>query len=384
MTLEYLQNYWWVLISVLGGILVFLLFVQGGQSMLLGTHSRERRELIVNSMGRKWELTFTTLVVFGGAFFASFPLFYSTSFGGAYWLWTIILFSFIVQAVSYEYRGKSGNIYGTGTYDFFLFLNGCVGCILLGVAVSMFFFGADFSVQRGSLLDTGSPVISKWAPTHGFEAIFNWKNLVLGVAVLFLARMQASLYMINNIIGDYNFLEQLKNRALINGGIFVVFFLWFLAMVLTTTGYTVVSGPDYIQEITVTPFKYFHNYIDMWWNLLILLLGVVLVLYGLLRTCLSKEKWNKGIWFTGLGTFLAVVSLFFAAGFNDTAFYPSLTDPASSLTIRNSSSSEFTLKTMSYVSLVIPFVLAYIWYVWHSMDRQKLSPHELESTSHKY
>lgn len=384
MTLEYLQNYWWVLISVLGGILVFLLFVQGGQSMLLGTHSRERRELIVNSMGRKWELTFTTLVVFGGAFFASFPLFYSTSFGGAYWLWTIILFSFIVQAVSYEYRGKSGNIYGTGTYDFFLFLNGCVGCILLGVAVSMFFFGADFSVQRGSLLDTGSPVISKWAPTHGFEAIFNWKNLVLGVAVLFLARMQASLYMINNIIGDYNFLGQLKNRALINGGIFVVFFLWFLAMVLTTTGYTVVSGPDYIQEITVTPFKYFHNYIDMWWNLLILLLGVVLVLYGLLRTCLSKEKWNKGIWFNGLGTFLAVVSLFFAAGFNDTAFYPSLTDPASSLTIRNSSSSEFTLKTMSYVSLVIPFVLAYIWYVWHSMDRQKLSPHELESTSHKY
>ena len=253
MTLEYLQNYWWVLISVLGGILVFLLFVQGGQSMLLGTHSRERRELIVNSMGRKWELTFTTLVVFGGAFFASFPLFYSTSFGGAYWLWTIILFSFIVQAVSYEYRGKSGNIYGTGTYDFFLFLNGCVGCILLGVAVSMFFFGADFSVQRGSLLDTGSPVISKWAPTHGFEAIFNWKNLVLGVAVLFLARMQASLYMINNIVGDYNFLGQLKNRALINGGIFVVFFLWFLAMVLTTTGYTVVSGPAYTCLLYTSP-----------------------------------------------------------------------------------------------------------------------------------
>lgn len=384
MTLEYLQNYWWVLISVLGGILVFLLFVQGGQSMLLGTHSKLRRDLIVNSMGRKWELTFTTLVVFGGAFFASFPLFYSTSFGGAYWLWILILFSFIVQAVSYEYRSKAGNVYGTRTYDAFLFINGCVGCILLGVAVSMFFFGAEFTVQRGSLLDTGSPVISKWAPTHGFEAIFNWKNLILGVAVLFLARMQASLYMINNIVDDHNFFVQLRNRALIDGGIFVVFFLWFLTMVCTATGYTVVSGPDYTQEVTETPFKYFHNFIHMWWDLVILLLGVVSVLYGLLRTCFSKEKWKKGIWFTGIGTFLAVVSLFFVAGFNDTAFYPSLTDPSSSLTIRNASSSEFTLTAMSYVSLVIPFVLGYIWYVWHSMDRKKLTPHEMETTSHKY
>ena len=205
MTLEYLQNYWWVLISVLGGILVFLLFVQGGQSMLLGTQSKARRNLIVNSMGRKWELTFTTLVVFGGAFFASFPLFYSTSFGGAYWLWMLILFSFILQAVSYEYRSKAGNVYGTRTYDVFLFINGFVGCILLGVAVSMFFFGAEFTVQRGNLLDTGSPVISRWTLTHGFEAIFNWKNLILGVAVFFLARMQASLYMMNNIIDDTNF-----------------------------------------------------------------------------------------------------------------------------------------------------------------------------------
>ncbi len=227
MTLEYLQNYWWLLISVLGGILVFLLFVQGGQSMLFGLSSRSRRELVVNSMGRKWELTFTTLVTFGGAFFASFPLFYSTSFGGAYWLWTLILFSFIVQAVSYEYRNKAGNIYGTGTYDAFLFINGCVGCILLGVAVSMFFFGAEFTVKRGNLLDAGNPVISQWASTHGFEAIFNWKNLILGVAVLFLARMQACLYMMNNISGDDQFFNILKNRALINGGIFVVFFLWF-------------------------------------------------------------------------------------------------------------------------------------------------------------
>jgi len=384
MTLEYLQNYWWVLISVLGGILVFLLFVQGGQSMLLGTHSHERRELIVNSMGRKWELTFTTLVVFGGAFFASFPLFYSTSFGGAYWLWILILFSFIIQAVSYEYRAKAGNVYGTKTYDIFLFINGCVGCILLGVAVSMFFFGAEFTVQRGSLVNSGSPVISKWASSHGFEAIFNWKNLILGVAILFLARMQASLYMINNIVGDHNFHRQLKNRAFINGSIFVVFFVWFLTMVCTATGYTVTSNNDYTVDVTVTPFKYFNNFITMWWDLVILLLGVVLVLYGLLRTYLSKEKWTKGIWFTGIGTFLAVVALFFAAGFNDTPFYPSLPDPSSSLTIRNASSSEFTLMSMSYVSIVIPFVLAYIWYVWHSMDRKKLSHHELENTSHKY
>lgn len=212
MTLEYLQNYWWLLISVLGGLLVFLLFVQGGQSMLLGEKSSLRRDLIVNSMGRKWELTFTTLVTFGGAFFASFPLFYSTSFGGAYWLWILILFSFIVQAVSYEYRNKQGNIYGTHTYDIFLFINGCVGCILLGVAVSMFFFGAEFTVSRSSLLDSGSPVISRWVPTHGFEAIFNWKNLILGVAVLFLARMQACLYMMNNISEDPDFYTVLKDR----------------------------------------------------------------------------------------------------------------------------------------------------------------------------
>ena len=384
MTLEYLQNYWWVLISVLGAILVFLLFVQGGQSMLLSTPTKERRDLIVNSMGRKWELTFTTLVVFGGAFFASFPLFYSTSFGGAYWLWVLILFSFIVQAVSYEYRSKAGNVYGTRTYDVFLFINGCVGCILLGVAVSMFFFGADFTVQRGNLLDSASPVISRWVPTHGFEAIFNWQNLILGVAVLFLARMQSCLYMMNNITEDPDFFNSLKNKALVNGGIFVVFFLWFLTMVLIHTGYTVVDNPDYTVSVTETPYKYFHNFCTMWWDAVILLLGVVLVLYGLLRSCFSKTPWTKGIWFTGIGTFLAVLSLFFVAGFNDTPFYPSLLDPASSLTIRNASSSEFTLKCMSIVSILIPFVLAYIWYVWYSMDKRKLTPGEMETTTHKY
>ena len=382
MALEYLQNYWWLLISILGALLVFMLFVQGGQTMLLGPDSKVNKELIVNSMGRKWELTFTTLVVFGGAFFASFPLFYSTSFGGAYWLWILILFSFIVQAVSYEYRAKAGNIYGTKTYDTFLFINGCVGCILLGVAVSMFFFGAEFTVTRGSLLDTGSPVISKWADTHGFEAIFNWKNLILGVAVLFLARTQACLYMMNNI-DDADFFNSLKNRALLNGGVFVIFFLWFLAQLCTATGYTATLNPDYSVTVTETPFKYFHNFTHLWWAGCTLIIGVVLVLFGLLKSCFSKH-FTKGIWFTGIGTVFAVLSLFWVAGYGDTPFYPSLIDPASSLTIRNASSSEFTLKAMSYVSIVIPFVLAYIAYVWYSMDRRKLTPNEMETTSHKY
>ncbi len=383
MTLEYLQNYWWLLISVLGGLLVFLLFVQGGQTMILGAANQTRRDLIVNSMGRKWELTFTTLVVFGGAFFASFPLFYSTSFGGAYWLWVLILFSFILQAVSYEYRNKHGNVYGTRTYDIFLWINGCVGCVLLGVAVSMFFFGAEFSVSRGSLLDNGSPVISKWVSTHGFEAIFNWKNLILGVAVLFLARTQACLYMMNNITDDKDFFAALKAKALINGGIFVVFFLWFLAMLLTATGYDVTTNADFTVCATPAPYKYLHNYISMWWAGAALLLGVVLVLTGLLRSVFAS-RYTKGIWLTGTGTFLVVASLFWVAGYGDTAFYPSLQDPASSLTIRNASSSQFTLEVMSWVSICVPFVVAYIAYVWHAMDRRKLTPEEIETTTHKY
>ncbi len=383
MTLEYLQNYWWLLASVLGGILVFLLFVQGGQSMLLTAGSSKRRDLIVNSMGSKWELTFTTLVVFGGAMFASFPLFYSTSFGGAYWLWILILFSFVLQAVSYEYRRKKGNIYGTRTYDIFLFLNGCVGCILLGVAVSMFFFGGEFTVTRGNLLDRSNPVISQWASTHGFEAIFNWKNLILGVAVLFLARMQASLYMMNNIEDDPDFFATLKIKALFNGGIFVVFFLWFLTMICTTTGYTVISEGIRTIDVQETPYKYFFSFLHLWWALAVLLIGVVCVLYGLLRSVLSKH-FTKGIWFTGIGTFLAVIALFWVAGYDNAAFYPSLTDPMSSLTIRNASSSEFTLKAMSWVSVIVPLVLAYIAYVWYSMDRKKLTPESLDSSDHSY
>lgn len=382
--MELLQNYWWVLISVLGGILVFLLFVQGGQSMLFGARTDERRELIVNSMGRKWELTFTTLVVFGGAFFAAFPLFYSTSFGGAYWLWILILFSFIVQAVSYEYRRKRGNVYGQGTYDAFLFINGCVGCLLLGVAVAMFFFGGEFTVVRGNLIDAGSPVISRWAPTHGLEAVFDWRNLTLGVAVLFLARAMACLYMMNNITHDPSFFSTLQRKALVNGGIFLVFFLWFLTMVLTADGFTVVSDADGRNvSVELTPFRYFHNLVGHWWILVTMLVGVVCVLYGWLRSCFRKH-YTKGIWWAGAGVFLTVVSLFWLAGFGGTAFYPSLTDPMSSLTIRNSSSSRFTLTVMSYVSIIIPFVLAYIWYAWASIDRRKLTPAELRNTDHKY
>ncbi|MCM1377462.1 MAG: cytochrome d ubiquinol oxidase subunit II [Clostridium sp.] len=382
MTLEYLQNYWWLLISILGGLLVFLLFVQGGQSMLLDTREESDRSLIVNSMGRKWELTFTTLVTFGGAFFASFPLFYSTSFGGAYWLWILILFSFIVQAVSYEYRSKAGNLYGTRTYDTFLFINGCIGCLLLGVAVSMFFFGGDFTVDRGNLLDGSSPVISRWAETHGLEAIFNWKNLVLGIAVLFLARTLACQYMINNI-SDESFTARLRIRCMLNAGIFVVFFLWFLTMVLLATGYTVVSYTASTVEVAEEPYKYFHNLTECWWEGVCLLIGVVCVLYGIIRT-VASQTWKKGIWWSGIGTFLTVASLFWAVGYNDTPFYPSLTEPSSSLSIRTASSSEFTLTCMSWVSLIIPFVLGYIAYVWYSMDHKKLSAEELKSTTHKY
>lgn len=370
MTLEYLQNYWWMIISILGGILVFLLFVQGGQSMIFSlANTPERRDALVGAMGSKWELTFTTLVTFGGAFFASFPLFYSTCFGGAYWLWILILFSFVLQAVSYEYRRKRGNVLGEKTYDIFLLINGCVGCILLGVAVALFFFGAEFSVNRGNILAGESPVISRWADTHGFEAIFNWKNLVLGVAVLFLARMQGALYMMNKVNADKEFFSRLKTAALINGGIFVVAFLTFLSLLFTQTGYNVVSEQGQTVLLSEEPFKYWNNMTEQWWEMLVLLLGVVLVLYGVFKSVFS-ERYVYGIWFTGFGTFFAVIALFWSAGYGNTAFLPSNMDPMSSLTIRNASSTEFTLGAMSYASIFIPFVLAYIWYVWRKMDKK--------------
>lgn len=372
MELESLQIYWWLLISVLGALLVFLLFVQGGQTFLLGVSDRsEASQLMVSSLGHKWELTFTTLVVFGGAFFASFPLFYSTSFGGAYWLWMLILISFVLQAVSYEFRAKSGNIFGTRTYDTFLFINGCVGCILLGVAVSMFFFGAEFSVSKGNILDAGAPVISRWAPTHGLEAIFYWKNLVLGFAVLFLARTQAALYFLNNDEGGDAIFAANKRRVLVNGVIFVVFFLLFVALLLAAPGLQTVhdGGIDGGKSVfEVRDFKYFFNYIEMWWCLAIFLVGVVMVLYAVLKSAFAKH-YTHGIWWSGIGSILVVLTLFWVAGYNNTPYYPSLIDPSSSLTIHNSSSSLFTLTVMSWVSLVIPFVVAYIAYAWYAMDR---------------
>ena len=372
MTLELLQNYWWVIVSVLGGILVFLLFVQGGQSLLLSAPEQEWTPVIIGCIGRKWELTFTTLVTFGGAAFASFPLFYSTSFGGAYWLWILILFSFVLQAVSYEYRSKKGNLYGRRTYDIFLFVNGCVGCILLGVAVAMFFFGGDFVVDRSGILNASSPVISRWtASTHGLEAIFNWRNLLLGVAVFFLARVLPAMYMMNATDASDKLFAWFKKVLLYNTILFLIFFLAFLAVLFTTTGYTVVSATAMGTEVVETPFKYWHNLISSPSTLVLLLLGVACVLWGIIPSLVAK-RYTQGIWFTGIGAFFAVVALFWLAGFCDTPFLPSNTDPSSSLSIRNASSSEFTLKTMSYVSILVPFVVGYIWYVWRQIDKKKV------------
>lgn len=378
-TLEFLQNYWWLLISVLGSLLVFMLFVQGGQTMLLSTKDDMERTMMVNSLGRKWELTFTTLVVFGGAFFASFPLFYSTSFGGAYWLWMAILFSFVVQAVSYEFRCKRGNIYGTKVYDTLLFINGCVGCILLGVAVAMMFFGAEYTVEKGNILNPGSPVISRWTSAHGLEALTDWRNLLLGFTVLFLARTQAALYFMNNIAGDRHLFRRNRIRVLVNGLVFVVLFLAFTGVLLTHTGYTV----DTDGSVVAAPFKYFTNYTAMWWCAALFLVGVVLVLYGVVRSVFGKH-FTRGIMFTGTGTVLVILTLFWVAGYNDTPYYPSLIDASCSLTIRNSSSSLFTLTVMSWVSLIVPFVAAYIAYVWRAMDRKPITPGEMKSSGHKY
>ncbi len=377
-TIEILQDYWWLLIAVLGAALVFLLFVQGGQSMLLGRMPEIERTMMVNALGRKWELTFTTLVVFGGAFFASFPLFYSTSFGGAYWLWMLILFSFIIQAVSYEFRSKPGNIFGTRTYDVFLFINGCVGCILLGVAVGMLFFGGEFTVTKTNLLDGAAPVISCWAPTHGLEAIANWRCLVLGVTVFFLARTQASLYFLTAIGHDLDFRRRQRHSVLVNGAIFVVLFLLFVFLLLTADGVQV--GAD--GSMRWVNNKYLCNFVDLWPIAIIFLVGVVGVLIGVICSALLP-RFKGGIWYSGIGTALVVVALFCVAGYNDTAYYPSLLDVASSLTIRNSSSSLFTLKVMTWVSVITPFVVAYIAYVWAKMTKP-ITPEEMKTDSHKY
>lgn len=346
--------------------------------MLFCRNTPVQKQLMVNSLGRKWEFTFTTLVVFGGAFFASFPLFYSTSFGGAYWLWMLILLSFVVQAFSYEFRRKKGNLYGTGFYDFLLLFNAVVGCVLLGVAVGLFFFGADFTVGYANITDPANPVISTWAPTRGLEAITCWKNLLLGFTVFFLARTLGGLYFINNINDGEEFDKQMRFRVLVSGGIFAVLFVAFVIVLLLQGGYRY-NGTAFVAENNI----YLHNLLDMWYLGVIFLIGTVSVLVGIFGT-FFKAGWRDGIWFAGLGTAAVIVVLFLIAGYGGTAYLPSNLDPQSSLSIVNSSSSLFTLRTMTYVSFLVPIVLGYIAYVWSRMNATQLTETELNDEPHQY
>lgn len=375
-----LQQYWWFIVSLLGGLLVFLLFVQGGNSLLfcLGK-TPQQRALMVNSTGRKWEFTFTTLVTFGGAFFASFPLFYSTSFGGAYWLWMLILFSFVLQAVSYEFQSKAGNLLGRTVYQSFLVINGVVGPLLLGGAVATFFTGSGFYVEKLNIANSLAPVISSWASAgHGLEALLNPWNVVLGLAVFFLSRVLGILYFLNNINDEE--LNRRSRRALWgNTAFFLVFFLAFVVRTLVSPGFAV--GQDSL--IYMEEYKYLHNFLAMPAVTIIFLVGVIAVLYGIVRT-LFGVTYTKGIWFAGSGTVLTVLGLLLCVGYNNTAYYPSSIDLQSSLTLSNSCSSLFTLKTMAYVSILVPFVLAYIFYAWRAIDKKKITAEELENEEHAY
>ena len=382
MTYSFLQHYWCFLVSLLGALLVFLLFVQGANSMVrsLG-YTEEGRRLIINSTGRKWELTFTTLVTFGGAFFASFPLFYSTSFGGAYWLWMIILFTFVLQAVSYEFQNKIGNFLGPKTFQFFLTLNGIIGPLLLGGAVATFFEGSNFIIAKDNLVDAGAitPIISRWAnASHGLDALLNPWVLVLGFAVVFLARVLGILYVMNNVAD-----EDIRSRGsvrLVGAAVpFLLLFVAYLVHVLLKDGFA------YNDEgiIYMEPYKYLNNFLEMWYLLVLLLIGVILVLFGIGKTIFSKG-YNGGIWPAGIGTVLTVLALLLSCAWNHTAYYPSTADLQSSLTLVNSCSSEFTLRTMFYVSLLVPFVLAYIIYAWRAIDKKKITKEELQGDDHAY
>ena len=374
MTYEFLQSYWWFLVSLLGALLVFLLFVQGANTLIfcIGKTPEERR-LIINSTGRKWEFTFTTLVTFGGAFFASFPLFYSTSFGGAYWLWMIILFSFVVQAVSYEFQNKLGNFLGVRTFQICLIINGILGPVLLGGAVATFFDGSNFLVDKINITDGLQPVISRWAnASHGLDALLDPWNVILGIAVFMLARILGILYIKNNV-DDNAIMERCTKQLPLNALLFLVFFLAFFVRLLLKDGfaYDAASG-----IIVMESMKYLHNLMAMPVLAVVLLLGVILVLFGIFKASLSVE-YRKGIWFTGIGTVLTVLVLFLIAGWNNTAYYPSNADLQCSLTISNSCSSEFTLRTMAIVSVLVPFVLAYIIYAWHSIDKKRITAEEI-------
>lgn len=380
-TYIFLQHYWWFLVSLLGALLVFLLFVQGGNSLLfrLG-RTEDERTMLVNSTGRKWEFTFTTLVTFGGAFFASFPLFYSTSFGGAYWLWMIILFTFVLQAVSYEFQSKLGNLLGKRTYQYFLVLNGLVGPVLLGVAVATFFNGSEFLVSKGNLTNELMPVISQWANGwHGLDALAHPTNLLLGFAVFFLSRLLGTLYFINNVRSE-SLVQRCRRQLVVDGIPFLLLFLAFVAHVLLKDGFAV--QPE-TGEIAMEPFKYFNNLIAMPYLLVLFLMGVVGVLFGLGKSIFCKT-YTRGIWFTGVGTVLTVLALLLTVGYNHTAYYPSTADLQSSLTLSNSCSSLFTLQTMAYVSVLVPFVLAYIVYAWRAIDRKPITEEEIKRDEHLY
>ena len=385
-----LQHYWWMIVSLLGALLVFMLFVQGGQTLIFSLAKTEKEKtMLLNATGRKWEITFTTLVTFGGAFFASFPLFYSTSFGGAYWVWMAILFAFIIQAVSYEFRSKANNFLGTKTFDVFLFINGVLGSILLGVAVSTFFTGSEFSVEKSNIINQNlqkMPIISAWeTPFHGLEAVWTveklafLQNISLGLAVFFLARILANLYF-QKIIDSENIQKNSIKSLKINSILFLVFFLFWLIRLLLIDGFAVNPAN---QEVSMEAHKYLNNFLEMPFVLVVFLVGVVMVLSGIFINVFQKSK--NGIWLSGIGTILTVWMLLLNAGFNNTAYYPSTYNLQNSLTIYNSSSSEFTLRTMSYVSLLVPFVLAYIALVWKKLDAKNISEKDLEETeAHVY
>ena len=375
----FLQNYWWFLIALLGGLLVFLMFVQGA-NLHLGnrTLSDLQKRMILNSTGRKWELTFTTLVTFGGAFFASFPLFYSTSFGGAYWVWVLILLSFVFQAVSYEFQNKKENLIGSKAFRVFLMINGILAPLLIGTAVGTFFTGSDFTVNKVAITDPAAPVISTWGNGwHGLEALVNYHALLLGCSLMFLTSILGALYILNNV-EDNAIQAQMRRTVKMSLVPFLAFFLSWLLILLVRPGFA--ANEDGI--ISLEKYKYLHNFLQMPAVLVMFLLGVLLVLWGIFKGAFQQSR--SGIWPAGIGTVLVVMAVFFIAGYNGTAYYPSCTDLQSSLTIRNSSSSQFTLQVMFWVSLLIPFVVAYIAYAWHQMDRKKITPEEISDTQHKY
>jgi cytochrome d ubiquinol oxidase subunit II len=366
-----LQQYWWIIVSILAAMLVFLMFVQGGQTLFRSiAQTEDERTMLVNSLGRKWEITFTTLVTFGGAMFAAFPKFYSVSFGGAYWVWIAILFSFTIQAISYEFRRKKGNVWGKKTYDGLLFINGCLGTLLIGTAVGTFFTGSQFTVDANNFTHWQNDL-------RGLEAVLNLQNVLLGLVVFFLARMLGAMYFMNNI-DDKNIQERAVKMVRYNAIPFLAVFLSFAAFLLTSRGYAV----DAEGKVGMEPYKYFHNLLAMPVVLILFLVGVVAVLVSIYLAWFKRN--NKAIWWGGSGTVLTVLSLFLIAGFNNTSFYPSSSDLQSSLTISNSSSSLYTLTVMSYVSLLVPFVIAYIFVVWRALDKKKIDKAEMKNNDHAY